>query len=139
MRKKLTRDEIRMAICDMFWDKGGSNCKKCPYFTEKHECTLRKDLEKVFASAPAPIPTAKQWVETTYNLYRKDKDVCSVFFYGYTVVTDVKREKMGIARCRKEDGFDGAVGIAIAYARLRGLPIHPEYVSKKDKVLGRDN
>ena len=141
MKKKLARNKIQLVICDTPRDISNSNCKQCPYFTKKGECNLRKDIEIVFvfAPTPAPIPTANEWIKTTYNLYCKDKDVCSAFFNGYTVVTDVKREKMGIARCRKEDKFDGATGIAIAYARLRGLPVHPEYVSKKDKVLGRDD
>lgn len=136
MEKKLARDEIQLAICDMFWNKGGSSCKKCPYFTEKHECTLKKDLEKVFTSAP--IPPAKQWVETTHELYLKDKDVYGAFFDKYTVVADMKQKKMENAKCSEEDEFDDATGIAIAYARLRGLPVHPDYASKKDKVLGRD-
>ena len=137
MKKKLTRDEIKEAICDMVWKTSGSYCKQCPYFTKKKwECTLEKDLEEVFASAPAPIPTADKWVETTYNLYHKDEEACGATSGRSVVIVDIRQKKMEIARCRKEDEFDSTIGVAIAYARLRGLPVHPEYASKKDKVLG---
>ena len=139
MEKKLTRDEIQMAICDMFWDMGGSNCRKCPYFTEKHECTLKKDLEKVFTSAPAPIPTADKWVEQICSKFAEDNRIAYSRAAKYVIVVDVAKDTMALAHCSRKDNFDLRVGIAIAYARLRGLPVHPEYASKKDKVLGRDD
>lgn len=139
MEKKLTRDEIRQAICDMFWDMSGSNCKQCPYFTEKHECTLEKDLEKVFTSASTPIPTADKWVERICSKFAEDNRIAYSRAAKYVIVVDVAKDTMALAHCSRKDNFDLRVGIAIAYARLYGLPVHPEYASKKDKVLGRDD
>ena len=141
MKKKLTRDEIQLTICDMFWDMSNSDCKQCPYFTKKGECSLRKDLEKVFTSAPAPapIPTADKWVEQICSKFAEDNRIAYSRAAKYVIVVDVAKDAMALAHCSRKDNFDLRVGIAIAYARLYNLPIHPEYASKKDKVLGRDN
>lgn len=139
MEKKLTRDEIRQAICDMFWDMSGSDCKQCPYHTEKFECSLKKDLEKVFTSAPAPIPTADKWVERIRSIFAEDNGIAYSRAAKYVIVVDVAKDTMALAHCSRKDNFDLRVGIAIAYARLHNLPVHPKYASKKDKVLGRDD
>lgn len=82
---------------------------------------------------------AEKWEITICKLYRGDEDAYCTTFNRIVVVLDMKQEKMRIARCRQEDVFSEATGLAIAYARLRGLPVHPEYASKTDKILVRDN
>lgn len=85
------------------------------------------------------IPNTHAWVEEIHKKFLYD-DIASYATTGnYVVVVDRWRNTMGYACCSKEDHFNLQVGTAIAYARLRGLPIHPAYASKKDKVLGRDD
>ena len=66
----------------------------------------------------------KQWVKKTYRDFQKDKQAiaysgCSdvVIVYATTAV------KSAIAKCYPQDTFDYDTGVAIAYARLKGIEI----------------
>ena len=135
MEQKLTKIDVIQILCDRM----GGNCYNCPYYHPERKtrghCDIWEEVSKFFSSVIPP----KQWIKTTYDRYYEDEKVCCNTFENYTVVIDAKKEKMGIAKCKKGDKFNNLIGIAIAYARLRGLPIHPEYASKTDKVLGRDD
>lgn len=135
MEQKLTKNDVIETLCDRM----GGNCYNCPYYHPERKarghCDIWEEVGKFFSSVIPP----RQWIKTTYDLYLKDGEACCTTSGNYTIVIDAKREKMKIAKCREDDEFDGATGTAIAYARLRGLPVHPEYASKTDKVLGRDD
>lgn len=72
----------------------------------------------------------KQWVRRMINIYQNDTVVnCAaagkfVFVYDYS-------GNIAKARCATDDTFDSNTGVAIAYARLKGLPIHPDFVCEK--------
>lgn len=135
MEQKLTKNDVIETLCDRM----GGNCYNCPYYHPERKvrghCDIWEEVGKFFSSV---VPLG-EWVKTTYKLYLNDGEACYTTFGNYTIVIDAKREKMKIAKCGKDDEFVRAIGIAIAYARLRGLPVHPEYASKTDKVLGRDD
>ena len=135
MEQKLTKIDVIQTLCDRM----GGNCYNCPYYHPERKarghCDIWEEVSKFFSSIIPP----KQWVKTTYDRYYEDEKVCCNTFENYTIVIDAKKEKMGIAKCKKGDKFNNMIGTAIAYARLRGLPVHPEYASKTDKVLGRDD
>lgn len=135
MEQKLTKNDVIETLCDRM----GGNCYNCPYYHPERKarghCDIWEEVGKFFSSVIPP----EEWVKTTYKLYLNDGEVCSTVHDYYTILIDTKQKKMKIAQCREDDEFDRAIGIAIAYARLRGLPVHPEYASKTDKVLGRDD
>ena len=135
MEQKLTKNDVIETLCDRM----GGNCYNCPYYHSERKarghCDIWEEVGKFFSSVIPP----RQWIKTTYDCYYEDEKVCCNTFENYTIVIDAKKGKMGIAKCKKGDKFNNLIGIAIAYARLRGLPVHPEYASKTDKVLGRDD
>lgn len=135
MKQKYTKNDVLDILCINM----GGDCDNCPYYRPEGKafghCNVWKEVGEFFS----PIISPKEWVETTYNLFVEDEEACGARSGRNVVVIDVGQKKMEVARCREEDEFDGAIGAAIAYARLRGLPVHPEYASKKDKVLGRDD
>ena len=135
MRRKLTIDEITKRLCDTFWNVDRGNCGKCPY-CNGDKCTLEADLRKLFA--PTPIPSAKEWVTQMNADFAKHKGLLRGLLESCTVIVDTCKDTMALAKCSVNDTYDMRIGTAIAYARLCGLPIHPEYAAKKDKVLGRD-
>lgn len=66
----------------------------------------------------------EQWVKKTYGDFQNDKQAiaysgCS----GVVIVYDTTDVKSAIVKCRPEDVFDCKTGIAIAYARLKGIEI----------------
>lgn len=67
-----------------------------------------------------------KWVDDVIrNKYKKDTN-CAVVFNeakGKTIVVDTNNYKMAVAKCHKDDTFNNNIGFAIAYARLRGIPI----------------
>lgn len=72
-----------------------------------------------------------EWIAKIYNYYTKDKQstyiphdktICVVIFDGIY-------SKMGIAICNKKDDFDLKTGIAIAYARAKGIEIPKEVLA----------
>lgn len=74
--------------------------------------------------------TAKQWVKRIYKAYCEDKSNSGASIAGrYTVIVD---DKGNIAKsiCHPNDKQDTQTGIAIAYARLKNIPIHPDFLPK---------
>lgn len=66
----------------------------------------------------------EQWVKKTYRDFQKDKQAiaysgCS----GVVIVYDTTAVKSAIAKCHPQDTFDYDTGVAIAYARLKGIEI----------------
>lgn len=66
----------------------------------------------------------KQWVKKTYRDFQKDKQAiaysdCS----DVVIVYDTTAVKSAIAKCYPQDTFDYDTGVAIAYARLKGIEI----------------
>lgn len=66
----------------------------------------------------------EQWVKKTYSDFQNDKQAiaysgCS----GVVIVYDTTAVKSAIAKCYPQDTFDYDTGIAIAYARLKGIEI----------------
>lgn len=66
----------------------------------------------------------RQWVKKTYGDFQNDKQAiaysgCS----GVVIVYDTTAVKSAIAKCYPQDTFDYDTGIAIVYARLKGIEI----------------
>lgn len=66
----------------------------------------------------------EQWVKKTYGDFQNDKQAiaysgCS----GVVIVYDTTAVKSAIAKCHPQDTFDYDTGVAIAYARLKGIEI----------------
>lgn len=66
----------------------------------------------------------EQWVKKAYGDFQKDKQAiaysgCS----GVVIVYDTTAVKSAIAKCHPQDTFDYDTGVAIAYARLKGIEI----------------
>lgn len=66
----------------------------------------------------------RQWVKKAYGDFQKDKQAiaysgCS----GVVIVYDTTAVKSAIAKCHPQDTFDYDTGVAIAYARLKGIEI----------------
>lgn len=135
MKKKLTVEGVKKRLCYAFYDVDNGSCDNCPYCDGNH-CTLEADLKKLFA--PAPIPTAEEWVTQMNADFVEHKGLLRGVLKPCTVVVDTDKDTMALAKCSANDSYDVRIGVAIAYARLCGLPVHPEYAAKKDKVLGRD-
>lgn len=79
--------------------------------------------------------TAQQWVKRLYQACCEDKSRAGVANSAgrYTVLVDDKGN-IGKSICHPLDKWDRATGIAIAYARLRHIPIHPDFLPKGKKV-----
>ena len=78
--------------------------------------------------------TAQQWVKRIYQACCEDKSRGGVSSAGrYTVIIDDKGN-IGKSICHPLDKQDRATGVAIAYARLRHIPIHPDFLSKGKEV-----
>lgn len=66
----------------------------------------------------------KQWVKKTYRDFQKDKQ--AIAYSGCSdvvIVYDITAVKSAIAKCYPQDTFDYDTGVAIAYARLKGIEI----------------
>lgn len=71
--------------------------------------------------------TAKQWVKRIYKACCEDKSRSGASIAGrYTVIVDDKGN-IGKSICHPLDKPDVQTGVAIAYARLRNIPIHPDF------------
>lgn len=70
--------------------------------------------------------TPEEWVDKMLHAFGLDHaaDVGSVGRYTYAYDDTGRTAK---ACCADSDKFDSDTGIAIAYARLRNLPIHPTF------------
>lgn len=70
--------------------------------------------------------TGQEWVkEVSWRCYL-DSTVCAMSINRYTYVGD-NTGRTAKACCADNDKFDADTGMAIAYARLRNLPIHPAF------------
>lgn len=74
--------------------------------------------------------TAEHWVHDMYLCYFNNTNVVHSDCGQWTYVMD-NTGKVGRACCNVNDDFDAQIGIAIAYARLYDLPIHPDFLPKK--------
>lgn len=73
---------------------------------------------------------ASRWVHDMYRRYLDNPDAVCTTWEQWTYVMDNKGN-VGKA-CRDEkDNFDPLVRLAVAYARLYGLPIHPDFLPKE--------
>ena len=70
-----------------------------------------------------------EWAEATLKQFYQDKHVNFTIVGRYTYVSDDagRTEK---AKCKQTDTFETKIGVALAYARLRQLPIHPDFQNK---------
>ena len=74
--------------------------------------------------------TAQQWVKRIYQACCEDKSRSGASIAGrYTVIVDDKGN-IGKSICHPLDKQDMQTGVAIAYARLRNIPIHPDFLPK---------
>lgn len=67
-----------------------------------------------------------KWVDKMYEKYWLDSNVQATFFdeeVTTTIVYHFKKRKIGIARCHPDDKFNRETGIAIAYARCKGIEV----------------
>lgn len=66
----------------------------------------------------------RQWVKKAYGDFQKDKQ--AIAYSGCSdivIVYDTTAVKSAIAKCHPQDTFDYDTGVAIAYARLKGIEI----------------
>lgn len=73
--------------------------------------------------------TAQEWARDMYRRYLDNPDVTRADNEDWTYVLDNKGQ-VGKAHCSAKDDFDPQIGVAIAYARLYNLPIHPDFLPK---------
>ena len=71
--------------------------------------------------------TAKECVYRMFDLYFHDRTVTWARNEPWTVVLD-EQGNIGKSHCSPDDKFDVHTGLAIAYARVKGLPVHPYFV-----------
>ena len=81
----------------------------------------------------------KQWVKKTFRDFQKNKQViaysgCS----GVVIVYDTTAVKSAIAKCHPQDTFDYDTGVAIAYARLKGIEIPKVEEEPEFKRVGNE-
>lgn len=74
-------------------------------------------------------PTAAEWVKNIYKRYQNDVDARYFCVDQWTYVVD-NHGNVGKACRNLKDKYDFKIGIAIAYARLRGLSIHHDFQSQ---------
>lgn len=66
----------------------------------------------------------EQWVEKTFRDFQNNKQTITYCGQNNTVIVyDTTAVKSAIAKCHPKDVFDYKTGVAIAYARLKGLEI----------------
>lgn len=66
------------------------------------------------------------WVDEMYEKFCCDNNVQATFFdeqITTAIVYHFKKRKIGIARCHPDDKFNRETGIAIAYARCKGIEV----------------
>lgn len=71
--------------------------------------------------------TSKEWVDKMLHDFHLDPTAGAGSVGRYTYAYD-NTGRTARACCAASDEFDDGAGIAIAYARLRNLPIHPAFV-----------
>lgn len=100
------------------------NLNEYEYVVDKSTHTLKVIKSKM---------TATHWVRDMYRRYLNNPDVTRADCGQWTYVMD-NHGKVGKAHCDIKDDFDVEVGIAIAYARLYDLPIHPDFLPKESET-----
>lgn len=81
--------------------------------------------------------TPEEWVDKMLRAFDLDPAAGAGSVGRYTYAYDNTR-RVARACCAHSDEFDSNAGIAIAYARLRNLPIHPAFVplaASKPKLI----
>lgn len=81
--------------------------------------------------------TREEWVSEMLHAFSLDHAAGAGSVGRYTYAYD-NTGRVAKACCAHSDEFDGGAGIAIAYARLRNLPIHPAFVpfaASKQKLI----
>lgn len=66
-----------------------------------------------------------KWADDIIKKKYKDTK-CAVVFNkskGKTIAIDTNNNKIAVAKCHKDDSFNNKIGLAIAYARLRNIPV----------------
>lgn len=76
-------------------------------------------------------PTKAEWVTRVLEHCNRDREIC-ISSIGRCVYVCDNAGHMAKARCAITDTFDKNTGVAIAYARLRHLPIHSAFEPKTD-------
>lgn len=71
--------------------------------------------------------TPEEWVDKMVHAFDIDPAAEAGAVGRYTYAYD-NTGRVARACCAHSDEFDASAGIAIAYARLRNLPIHPAFV-----------
>lgn len=89
-------------------------------FPDGHQELVIKDHEQ----------SGEEWVEHMYNVFRNDTDVAYHIMGNWTYVYDAHGH-FGKARKSDEDRFCRNTGIAIAYARMKGMLVHKDFVGEK--------
>lgn len=143
---KICKEHFFECIASMYSEN--MLCENCPI---REECsTADGSIEKCYDNvlkalkeSTNPKISAEEWVKQMTELHKKDKNIgweCDRIFDKKgcvitVVVFDTRNAiKRATAMCRTEE-FDIDKGIAIAYARLRGFPIHEDFASKHDVIL----
>lgn len=124
-----------------------ANCHFCAL---REKCQAKDNMGKCYErvlselmEATKAYPSAEKWVDEMNELQIREKKTDWAHYEVRdkkgavltTVVFDMKNAvKRATATCRGKD-FDARIGIAIAYARLMGLPIHRDFATKHDIVL----
>lgn len=81
--------------------------------------------------------TPEEWVDKMVRAFDLDPEAGVGSVGRYTYAYD-NTGRIARACCAVSDEFDASAGIAIAYARLRNLPIHPAFVpltASKPKLI----
>lgn len=81
--------------------------------------------------------TAAEWVKRMVAAYQDDYTTSTAVHMGRHVCILDDKGNVGKATCAPSDEFDYSIGRAIAYARVKGFPIHPDFVC--DDFVALDN
>lgn len=100
-----------------------NECNHCKYSPTNCNFSFALDEVEVF--------DIKNWADEIYALFLKDKYADYKTLYNVTFVVirehnSLAVKKIGIARCNKTDTFVSEIGIAIAYAKAKGIKIPKE-------------
>lgn len=76
-----------------------------------------------------------RWVSDIINEFIHDDNASHVYKAPYTILYDMTKGKSAFSKCHPNDVWDSKIGIAIAYARMRGKEIPKLVVYKKATEL----
>lgn len=142
---RLERENFFSYLSDMYAEN--VDCYSCVL---RKECQAKDGIGKCYervlselTKATEPYPSAEKWVNEMVGLLKKDETVNIKIVYladekGKVCITVVYKKRnaleMAKATCREKE-YRHNIGFAIAYARLRGLPIHRDFATKHDEIL----